>query len=135
MSAYWRRGCALATPSWHIRRVADPRDYRPELERLKADKEKKAEEAKAAHLERMMRDMGVDGAKIKSSNPFGPHARNDREDAYLDHRGGDDSEDEEIEEQMEMEEEADDAPELGKADVPPVEYGGRDSEVNFPAPR
>ncbi len=117
----------------HYCLVADPRDYRPELERLKADKEEKAEAAKAAHLERMMRDMGMDQAAPRKANPFGPHPRNDREDAYLDHYG--DSEDEAIEAQREMEEEADDAPELGKADVPPLEFGGRDTDVPFPAPR
>jgi GTPase SAR1 family protein len=109
------------------------KDYRPELERLKADKEEKAEAAKAAHLERMMRDMGMDQAAARKANPFGPHPRNDREDAYLDHYG--DSEDEAIEAQREMEEEADDAPELGKADVPQLEFGGRDTDVPFPAPR
>lgn len=82
----------------------------------------------------MMRDMGMDAAKAKGKNPFGPHARNDREDAYLDAQGGD-SEDERIEQQMEMEEEADDAPELGKGDVPPLEFGGRESDIHWPAPQ
>ncbi|BEI79770.1 hypothetical protein CcaverHIS002_0102990 [Cutaneotrichosporon cavernicola] len=112
------------------------KDYRPELERLKAEKEEKASAAKAAHMERMMRDMGMDQAAARKANPFGPHARNDREDAYLDHHGDHgDSEDEAIEEQREMEEEADAAPELSRADVPPLEFGGRDADVSFPAPR
>ncbi|GMK59794.1 hypothetical protein CspeluHIS016_0900110 [Cutaneotrichosporon spelunceum] len=109
------------------------KDYRPELERLKAEKEEKAEAAKAAHMERLMRDMGIDSEAARKANPFGPHARNDREDAYLDHHG--DSEDEAIEQQREMEEEADAVPEVSQADLPPLEYGGREADVPFPAPR
>lgn len=80
----------------------------------------------------MMRDMGM-GSK-KSDNPFGPHARNERANAYLDYDGDDaDSEDERIEKQMEEEEEADDAPELGAQDVE-VEFGGDKGDLNWRAP-
>jgi hypothetical protein len=114
-------------------------DYRPELARRKAEKEANAEAAKQANMERMLRDMGMGASKKDDKpagdNPFGPHFRNDRADAYMDYEGGeeDDSEDERIERQMEEEEEADDAPELGSGDVE-VEFGGKPSDVNWRAP-
>lgn len=104
------------------------KDYRPELERLRAEKEGKAEAAKQAHLDRLMKDMGVEDKKGSSKNPFGPHARNEREDRYFDEEAA-------IERQQEMEEEADDAPELGAQEVPPISYSRRDEEMSFPAPR
>lgn len=96
------------------------RDYRPELDRLKADKEAKAAAAKQGHLERMLKDMGV---KDKPKNPFGPHVRNDRADALFDDEGGDkederDPEEEEaIRRQMELEEEAEHHMILGAGDI------------------
>lgn len=101
------------------------RDYRPELERLKLEKEAKADAAKQAHLDRMMKDMGVGS---KSTNPFGPHARNEREDRYMDEEAA------AIERQAEFEEEADDAPELGVQDVEPLSYERKADDVTFPAP-
>lgn len=79
------------------------REYKPELERLAADRKDRAEGDKKASLERLMRDMNVDagssarrpagpgrgargtgtrggGDGAGGANPFGPHARNERED-------------------------------------------------------
>jgi len=111
-------------------------DYRPELARRKAEKEANAEAIKQAHMERMMRDMGMGSAAAAKANPFGPHYRNDRADAYMDYEGGagSDSEDERIERQMEEEEEADHAPELGKQEVDDLEFGGNTGELNWRAP-
>ncbi|KAL1411886.1 hypothetical protein Q8F55_002869 [Vanrija albida] len=108
-------------------------DYRPELERLKQEKDAKAEAAKQAHLERMMKDMGVD--KAPRANPFGPHPRNEREDRYMDDEGGD-SEDERIDRQQEAEEEADDHPEVAPEDDDVMQYGGRDEGMGvWPRPQ
>lgn len=124
-------------------------DYKPELERVRAEREAKAEAAKDANLERMLRDMGMSGGGKSASsapttsagedptatNPFGPFPRNDREDAYLDNEDNHyDSEDERIEAQMEFEEEADDHPELDAQDVE-VSFGGNRSDLSFPAPQ
>ena len=79
--------------------TADVRsEYKPTLDRLTAERAAKSTEAKQSHLARMMNDMSVSPAGA-GSNPFGPHARNEREDRYLD-------EEKEIERQEEEEEEA-----------------------------
>ncbi|WVQ83917.1 hypothetical protein IAT38_006061 [Cryptococcus sp. DSM 104549] len=131
-------------------------DYKPELDRLAAERAAQTEADKKSQLERLMRDMNVSSSSSSSrprggdGNPFGPHARNDREDAYMDDEweGGDDDGEEDDEEQeairrqQEEEEEDADAPELGKLDVEEPEIGGlantRASEragMAWPAPR
>lgn len=112
------------------------RDYRPELERLKADKEAKAEAAKQGHLERMLKDMGVKDAKGK--NPFGPHVRNDRADALFDDEGGDADDDLDPEERekmrhdMEAAEEAEHHMTLGAGDVVQDDIIGVDASGQQP---
>lgn len=71
------------------------REYKPELERLAAERKSKNDEEKKTHLEKLMNDMNM---KDKS-NPFGPHAMNEREDRYYDEMT-------EIERQEEEEEDA-----------------------------
>jgi hypothetical protein len=68
-------------------------EYKPELERLAAEKQDKQEADKKASLERLMRDMKVSAAgaggapaskgergDVVGGNPFRPHARNERQD-------------------------------------------------------
>ncbi|OCF45110.1 XPA-binding protein 1 [Kwoniella heveanensis CBS 569] len=115
-------------------------DYRPELERLAAEKAAQTEADKKAQLERLMRDMNMSeggsgaggpsrrrGGGAGGDNPFGPHPRNEREDRYLDDEGDDEIDEEEqdaIRRQQEEEEEAAGAEELGRLDVEEPEIGG-----------
>ncbi|WWD16326.1 hypothetical protein CI109_100752 [Kwoniella shandongensis] len=117
-------------------------DYRPELDRLAAERAAQTEADKKAQLERLMRDMNVsDSATATGSrpsaggrrgdNPFGPHPINEREDRYMDEDGYDEDEEEVDEEeqeairrQAEEEEEDADAQELGALDVQEPEIGG-----------
>lgn len=96
-----------------------------------------------------MRDMSVSDSSRSGpgGNPFGPHARNDREDRYYDDEGGasdiDEEEQEAVRRQMEEEEEDAEAEELGKLDVEEPEIGALGSGaaaaanrgVTWPAPR
>lgn len=70
------------------------RDYKPELDRLAGERKAKTEAEKKAQLDRLMKDMSVEDRGSTSAasssrsgrrrggndNPFGPHARNERED-------------------------------------------------------
>ncbi|GHJ88833.1 hypothetical protein NliqN6_5235 [Naganishia liquefaciens] len=68
-------------------------DYKPELDRIAKQKADKKEEEKQVQLERLMKDMqGPSGSSRgvgtePGANPFGPHGRNDREDAHYDAGG------------------------------------------------
>ncbi|WVQ93694.1 hypothetical protein IAU59_000770 [Kwoniella sp. CBS 9459] len=117
-------------------------DYRPELDRLAAEKAAQTEADKKAQLERLMRDMNMSeggsgsggssnsrhrGGGGRGDNPFGPYPRNEREDRYLDEEGDDEIDEEEqdaIRRQQEEEEEAAGAEELGRLDVEEPEIGG-----------
>ncbi|KAE8538963.1 hypothetical protein D1P53_005332 [Cryptococcus gattii VGV] len=124
-------------------------DYKPELDRLAAERAAQTEADKKAQLERLMRDMSVSDSSRSGpgGNPFGPHARNDREDRYYDDEGEasdiDEEEQEAIRRQMEEEDEDAEAEELGKLDVEEPEIGGSASGaavasnrgVTWPAPR
>ncbi|WVQ76664.1 hypothetical protein IAR50_006338 [Cryptococcus sp. DSM 104548] len=107
-------------------------DYKPELDRLAAERAAQSEAEKKIQLERLMKDMNVSDKPSSSSNPFGPFPRNDREDAYYDEdikegeepEDWDEEEQEAIRRQMEEEEEDADAMELGKLDVDEPEIGG-----------
>ncbi|KAL7423638.1 hypothetical protein Q5752_001219 [Cryptotrichosporon argae] len=115
-------------------------DYRPELQRLAAEKAAKADAEKQSSLDRLMKDMSVSqggasagaGVGVGGGNPFGPHAPL-REDGWDD---DEDSEDERIRQQQDDEEEADAADELGKQDVAELEFGGREhTGVRWPRPQ
>lgn len=54
-------------------------DYKPELNRLAAERAAKQEADKKAQLERLMKDMKMSG----EGNPFGPHGVNERQDRYV----------------------------------------------------
>ncbi|OWZ47932.1 XPA-binding protein 1 [Cryptococcus neoformans c45] len=124
-------------------------DYKPELDRLAAERAAQTEADKKAQLERLMRDMSVSDTSRSGpgGNPFGPHARNDREDRYYDDEGEasdiDEQEQEAIRRQMEEEEEDAEAEELGKLDVEEPEIGGlaggaaaaANRGATWPAPR
>ena len=64
------------------------REYRPEIDRLAAERKERVEKDKKEQMERLMRDMSMDGGKVEGrnrseqgkGNPFGPHARNERHD-------------------------------------------------------
>ncbi|KAK4686963.1 GPN-loop GTPase, partial [Tremellales sp. Uapishka_1] len=98
-------------------------DYRPELERLAKERKDKTEADKKSQLERLMKDMDVSGSSQppRGGNPFGPHARNEREDRYMDDESEGSEEDEEekeaIRRQEEAELDADDGEEIGATDV------------------
>ncbi|KAK8861751.1 hypothetical protein IAR55_002574 [Kwoniella newhampshirensis] len=114
-------------------------DYKPELDRLAAERAAQTEADKKAQLERLMRDMNVSdtagggpsgsaAGRRGGGNPFGPHPINEREDRYMDEEEEGDEEDEEEQEairrQAEEEEEDADAQELGALDVQEPDIGG-----------
>ncbi|WVR03637.1 hypothetical protein IAU60_000631 [Kwoniella sp. DSM 27419] len=114
-------------------------DYRPELDRLAAERAAQTEADKKAQLERLMKDMNMSESGGPSrprragpgggDNPFGPYPRNEREDRYLDDEGDEDEEADEEEQdairrQQEEEEESSNAQELGRLDVDEPEIGG-----------
>ncbi|KAI9632834.1 aerobic respiration-related protein [Dioszegia hungarica] len=126
-------------------------DYKPELDRLAAERESKAADEKKKHLERLMKDMNMSDApgagagaaarsrggqmgekgKGRGDNPFGPYARNEREDRYLDDEGSgtDEEEEDRIRRQEEDEEEAEHAEIFDSRDVPAadtaISYGSQ----------
>ena len=59
-------------------------EYKPELARLAEERKVKAEAEKQEQLTKVMKDMNVSGSTRSQArnprNPFGPHARNERED-------------------------------------------------------
>ncbi|GFZ42356.1 Hydrolase acting on GTP to facilitate cellular and subcellular movement [Saitozyma sp. JCM 24511] len=118
-------------------------EYKPELERLAADRKDRAEGDKKASLERLMLDMNVDagssarrpagpgrgargtgtrggGDGAGEANPFGPHARNEREDRYLDDEP-DSEEEAAIRRQEEEEDEAAEAEDYDLRDMEEAE--------------
>ncbi|WWC85970.1 uncharacterized protein L201_000840 [Kwoniella dendrophila CBS 6074] len=114
-------------------------DYKPELDRLAAERAAKTEADKKAQLERLMKDMSMSegasgpsnrrrgGAGKGGDNPFGPYPMNEREDRYYDEEGDEEVDEEEqdaIRRQQEEEEESANAEELGALDVDEPEIGG-----------
>ena len=83
------------------------REYKPELERLAAERATKSEADKKDNLSRLLKDMNV-GKGGGSGNPFGPHPRNEREDRYMDEDGLGSDEEAEIRRQEEEEAQAQD---------------------------
>ncbi|KAI5451634.1 hypothetical protein NCC49_001615 [Naganishia albida] len=76
-------------------------DYKPELDKIAKQKADKKEAEKQKQLERLMKDMQTPSGSSRGAgtepgaNPFGPHGRNDREDAHYDAGGYEDDENEE----------------------------------------
>lgn len=93
-------------------------EYRPEVERKEKEKADKKEKDKAHQLERLMKDLSASDSKEgsthrgsrgagsstqagsgvePSANPFGPHGMNEREDRWYDEEGGQDEDEEDLE--------------------------------------
>ncbi|KAJ9108522.1 hypothetical protein QFC20_003428 [Naganishia adeliensis] len=76
-------------------------DYKPELDKIAKQKADKKEAEKQVQLEKLMKDMQTPSGSSRGAgtepgaNPFGPHGRNDREDAHYDAGGYEDDENEE----------------------------------------
>ncbi|EIW68943.1 hypothetical protein TREMEDRAFT_62656 [Tremella mesenterica DSM 1558] len=91
-------------------------DYKPELDRLTAERAQQTEADKKDNLARLMKDMTVTPGQ---NNPFGPHARNEREDRDMDEGGPDSEEEREIQRQEEEEAEAENEETFDVRDMEP----------------
>ncbi|KAJ9103217.1 hypothetical protein QFC21_002640 [Naganishia friedmannii] len=107
-------------------------DYKPELDKIAKEKADKKDADKQGQLEKLMKDMQVPsggssrGAGTEpGANPFGPHGRNDRDDAHYDAGGYEDEE-----EDMENDDEFGSDAERGR-----TRGAGGDNMGSFPRPK